>query len=357
MNIFLDNYSKTKQFSGVQHYAESLFEWSQEAGLGLVRVGFGKNYSTSKLVDEKAKRLPQMAANRLQRYGLLPRLNKLIIGPVNLAIFPDFVIWPVKAECKVVIFHDFTFLDRPNELSPANARYMQKQVPKSLKMADFIITTSILHKNRLITDFSINKEKVLVLPPIPDIGLLEKQKRPKERDYILSINSVEPRKNISLLLDAYVALPNNLKKNHPLVIIGKTRNTGQHIAAKITTLQKAGENIAYKGHVSNKELASYLQNAMTLINPSLEEGFGMQLLEASLLKIPVICSDIPIFKDVMSESALYFNNHETVDITNKIELMLTNEVLRKKYTKAATKNLGRFKKEDNIKALKQLLKP
>ena len=355
MNIFFDNYSKTKKYSGVQYYAESLFSWIEGAEIGIQRFGFGGNYSENSQFNNSAKLIPQKAANRMQRYGVLPKLGKFIAEPVELAIFPDFVIWPVKARRKVVVIHDFTFLDRPDELSQANASYLQKQVPKSLEVADTILTTSQIHKDRMISDFLVDKSKILILPSIPNKSLAKKQSKPKEKNYLFCINSIEPRKNIELLLDAYVKLPKEIKDSHPLILTGVTRNTGKHIAEKMTRLKDSGENIIYKGRLSDKELGQYLQHASALVNASHYEGFGMQLLEASLVKTPVVCSDIPIFKDVMGDSAEYFNQDDVNQITESIKKVLNSTNIQKKLIDKSQNNLKRYSEKDNIKKLKALL--
>lgn len=355
MNIFFDNYSKTKKYTGVQNYSESLYLWLEEAGLELSRLGFGKNHYEHSKLDEKIKFVPQKLANRMQRYSALPRLDRFVEEPIDIAIFPDFVIWPIKANRKIVVVHDFTFLDRPGELSPANARYLQKQVPKSLKIADTVITTAETHKKRMVNDFSIDEKKIIILPSIPNKKLVKKQSPPKEKSYIFSINSIEPRKNIGTLLDAYVNLPKEIKDSTSLILTGVVRNTGKHILEIINRLQNQGENIIYKGRLSDEEMGKYLQHATALVSASHYEGFGMQLLEASLAGVPVICSDIPIFKDVMRDSAQYFNQNDSKDMALSIQRLLENEDLRKDLIKRAKKNLKRYDEKDNIKKLRKLL--
>lgn len=131
-------------------------------------------------------------------------------------------------------------------------------------------------------------------------GLLANFGLSKQR-YVLSVGSADPRKNMPTLFAAYASLPEVQRHQVPLAIVGST-NTG--VFATGTTVDPLG--LHRLGYVNDSELAVLYTNALAFVLPSLNEGFGIPVIEAASHGVPLILSDIPVFRWIAGTHATYF---------------------------------------------------
>ena len=125
-----------------------------------------------------------------------------------------------------------------------------------------------------------------------------------EDGFLLAVGSMDPRKNFARLVHAYARLPLDVRKQHPLWIVG---GSGMNFASIGADLTMAGETTRLLGYVDDHELASLYQRATAVVVPSLDEGFGLPVVEALAGQAPVVASDIPVFRWVARGSARYFD--------------------------------------------------
>jgi glycosyltransferase involved in cell wall biosynthesis len=139
--------------------------------------------------------------------------------------------------------------------------------------------------------------------------------------YFLYVGNVYPHKNINLLLESFgqVAKDNTIS----LVFVGKWDYFYKSLRDRVKKLGLENKTIFYS-NITDEELSSLYQKAQALVLPSLMEGFGLPALEAMANKCLVIVSDIPSFREVCQDAALYFSPHESLDLEK-----ILREVLKK----------------------------
>jgi alpha-1,3-rhamnosyl/mannosyltransferase len=201
---------------------------------------------------------------------------------------PNFSLPPVASIAVATQFHP---RDRVN--------YLRDQISHSVERADCLVTDSEFVRSELLQLFSLPSHKVVHVPLGVDPSF-----RPRgEEDlapcmaryglsagrYFLSVGTIEPRKNLERLLQAYMSLDPALRQSCPLVIAGAYGWASEPLMTEIRRLQAAGE-VKYLDYVSEEDLPIIYSGAFALCYFSLYEGFGLPVLEAMSSGVPVLCS-------------------------------------------------------------------
>ena len=143
------------------------------------------------------------------------------------------------------------------------------------------------------------------------------------KPFVIYVGAAFPYKNLDRLLSALLLLPKEIK-----LVYASSRST--FVERLIDKAREIGisDRLVAAGFVPNEDLAILYKQAECLVFPSLSEGFGLPGLEAMAAGCPVVCSDIPVFKEVYGEAAVYFGPKEARDMANKLELIIKNEKLK-----------------------------
>lgn len=237
----------------------------------------------------------------------------------------------------VLTVHDLSWIRYP-EMHPADrVRNMNKHFQKSMERASMIITDSQAIKNELVDMFGVADERIKSIPL--GVESLFRPLSPEEatpvlnqhgliyQKYILAVGTLEPRKNLSSVLLAYMQLPADIRKHYPLVLVGMS---GWHTSAlekQMAPLVAAGE-IRQLGYLDRADLAVVIAGALTLVYPSIYEGFGLPPLEAMTCGVPVIASNVSSLPEVVGDSGLLVNPHDIDDIAKAMETMITANDIR-----------------------------
>lgn len=171
-----------------------------------------------------------------------------------------------------------------------------------------------------------------------------------ESPFYINVGSIEPRKNHQYLLDAFDSLwEKNI--NISLVIIGKNSWKSEHILKRITNHSLFNQKLFLLRDISDRELFILYKNCSGVIFPSIDEGFGLPIIEAIYCNTSIFCSDIPIFREIADDKASYFSldnsetlatiilfhNQNNVKLTNiskkNIEVLTWNECAIELFTK------------------------
>lgn len=303
---------------------------------------------------------PQKIYAKLNYYGVAQPFD-LTLPPVDVTVFPNYALWPtIKSKKRVVTIHDLSFLRFPEVVEEKNLKYLHKIVPRAVHKSDLILTVSQAVKDELVAEYHIDSGKVFVTPIPPtseyfqpsNLNVTEKYKIPTI-NYILYLGTVEPRKNIGVLVDAYISLPKKIKESHSLVITGGIGWKSGAIKERLVELQKAGENIVTTGFLDQNDIAATYQQASVYVLPSLYEGFGMMLLEAMAAKTPTIASDIPVLREVGGEATLYFPPDDAELLASHIMTTLNDQDSTKNRVEKGIKNLEKYSWIDIAQRLQQ----
>ncbi|WP_445778838.1 glycosyltransferase family 4 protein [Shewanella sp.] len=143
-------------------------------------------------------------------------------------------------------------------------------------------------------------------------------------DYVLFVGTVEPRKNLTRLIRAWKSMDASARSNVRLIIVGAT---GWLVDAQVANL-KAIDAIEFRGHVDDAELVGLLQGAIAFVYPSLYEGFGLPVVEAMSLGIPVLTSDIGATREVAQGAAVLVDPTSEDNIREGLARLIGDPSLR-----------------------------
>ena len=217
---------------------------------------------------------------------------------------------------------------------------------KAAHWADHIITVSDHSKKDISKYFNIPDNNISVIPngvnerffkKVPEedkMSILEKYKL--EKGYFISIGTIQPRKNINSLIEAYLSLPEKIKKEHGLLIIGQY-GWGEDILKKKLENLRQDDNIKWLKSVNENELCALMQSAIAMVYPTLYEGFGLPVLEGFASEIPIIASGTTSIPEVAADAALYIDPTNINDISEKMEIIVSDSGLSREITSMGKK--------------------
>ncbi len=369
MKIAIDLRSlSTGNISGVENYIlnllDNLFGLDQKNQYILFNNGFSK----SVLGDfhyvnttRKSSRVPSKFLNLALKFNFL-KLEKLI-GDFDCLFLPNLNQFNVNPKVKVILtVHDLSPVITP-EFYNFKRRFWHKflNYKKAFDRANILIAVSENTKKDLIKLFNINPEKIKVIYPGMDQNFFqthisEERLRMARNiynlpgEYILFLNTIEPRKNLSGLIKAYESLPGNAH----LVIVGRPGWKYQDVFNEIKQSVKSSR-IKYIGYIEEKHKPAVIKLAKVLAYPSFYEGFGFQPLEAMSVGTPVVASQVTSIPEIVGNAGLLFNPYNINDIASALNTALYNEPVRRVLIQNGEQRLGQFVWKNTANQLLQIL--
>lgn len=263
----------------------------------------------------------------------------------------SFPLFTSKHLKKVVTIHDLTFFIYPHLHTVIKRYYFRFFTQLACKYADSIICVSNSTKNDLFKYVKNVNAEISVIPlaanlPIIDQQIVQdvKEKFGVKDQYLLFIGTLEPRKNITTLIQAY-SNSCAVKKHYQLVIVGK-KGWYYHEIFDLLKQLKLDEKVILTGFVSSTEKFALLSSATLFVYPSIYEGFGLPVLEALGYGLPVITSNISSLPEVAGEAAILINPSSVSDLTYAIELCLSDRFSIDSLKEKAGKQFEKFSWEN-----------
>ena len=296
-------------------------------------------------------------ANNLYKYFQLETTVKI---QKKIDIWHDTYPLPIKVNNakKITTIHDLIPLKLPyTTLDNKNSFFNLTQ--DAIKNSEIILTVSENTKKDILHCFNVNPDKICVTyqPIIDNSHLVEnhtteiklKKYKLKNKNYILFVGAIEPKKNLGRLIDAYTCLDTDMK----LVIVGKKGWLWEEEIGKLETLYGRGfaRKIRLLEYVSKKDLMYLYHGAFCLVFPSLYEGFGLPPLEAMSLGCPVITSNVSSLPEVCGDAAIYVDPYNSDDIRQAIEKLINNPEMQTQLVEAGKKRVELFSMENYAKKL------
>ena len=289
----------------------------------------------------------RLPANLLWEQLFLPYYLKKLDNNVPLLNLVN--VAPIFYNYNYIVLHDIAFKRFPHFFNKYFLLLYNILVPRILKKAQKIFTVSYFSKSEIEKYFPYSKGKIEVIYNAIDDNLQKNNCDTHKEPYVLTVGSLEPRKNISKLINA-MSINNNIK----LVIVGdKNSKVFDNV---YDNLNLNIENVVFTGYIENEELQELYENATAFIYPSIYEGFGIPPLEAQNYGIPVIISDIEVFREIYGESVYYVNPHESEHIYNGIEKVFNNKKLQLELIKNGYDNIKRYSWKNSAKKMMACLK-
>ena len=358
-----------KQYSGISEYTynllDNLFKIDQKNQYFLF-------YNAKKLssipkfnysnVKFKSYNFPNKLFNLALRYLKIIEIDKLI-GGVDVFLIPNFLFLNLSKKCKkILIVHDLSFELFP-EFFTFKAKLWHKLInaKKMCHDANTIVTISENTKKDIINLYDINPGKIFVDYPgisniffknISDKDIIDvknKYKLPKK--YIFYLGNLEPRKNVRTLLKSYESIDD---PEIELVIAGGKAWKYQDIYKQVQNSSKK-EKIHFLGYVDNNEKPVLYSLANIFVYPSFYEGFGLPPVEAMSCSCPVITSNNSSLVEVVKDNAITINPHNTNDLTQAINLLLSDENLYNRLKENGRSCIGEFNWKNSASRILEII--
>lgn len=344
--------------TGIGRYTFELAQGLQNAGLEDLQFLRGTTLTRQIPVPTDAPPMARQPAwKRLAQKNRLvvaafrainPRLKARALRGLEDHIFhgPNYYLPPFGGR-SVVTLHDLSPYVWPQSHPPERVRYMQAEIALSLKRASALITDTDYTRQEVARFFSWPLDRIHVAPLASareffprdheEVAPVIRQFGLSPAGYTLFTGTVEPRKNLDVLLDAYQMLPDALQRRWPLVIAGYRGWGGQALHDRLQHAQSQGW-LRYLGFVPQGVLPCLMAGARLFAYPSRYEGFGLPVLEAMASGVPVVCSNASTLPEVAG-SAAAFHDPENVDaLASLLAMGLTDEGWR---TSASAAGLAR----------------
>lgn len=338
MKILIDLTALADNFSGIERYAACIaYEMIKQSEAEYILL----------FKEEVHPLFSEIVGMRNVESIILARCNKLLFNQIRLPLaihklqadwylFLAFPV-PVLTFKKNVIstIHDICCWDCPETMNGLSKWYFRISHRIAMWKCKKIVTISEFSKKRIIERLRYPESNILLVycgigEQFSDSADLEKNyesvktKYQLPNRYILSLSTLEPRKNVRLLIEAYQYMYKEQKIDIPIVLAGRK---GWKMDALLEGLDAdVRDNIYITGFVEDVDLPYIYRNAECFVFPSMYEGFGIPPLEAIACGVPVLSSDAASLPEVLGDAALYFENGNMNDLQRALNRVVTMSI-------------------------------
>ena len=324
--IFINTRSQTAGFSGVQRYAVELQR----------RIG-------NKLTPIAPRRPMQGVKGHLWEQAVLPTVvrNGFLWSPANSG--------PLAFRRQLLTVHDVASLDHPEWFNPAFAAWYRWMTPRLVCRVQRVVTLSEFSKQRLLALTAIENSRVVVIPGAADGRFCPRPPQEVERVkhslnirspyYVLSLGTLEPRKNLQRLLAAWESCVSDLPDEISLIIAGLG---GSKQVFSRPEFGSCPPRVHFTGFVAESDLPALYSGALALAFVSLYEGFGLPALEAMACGTVPIVSNNTALPEVVGQAGLLVNPFDSESIAAGIKRIVNDSELRQKLKVQAIRRSREF---------------
>jgi len=272
--------------------------------------------------------------------------------------------WNVRTQ--TVTLHDASVFDHPEWFRPAFASWTRLSWKILAKQARTILTVSEFSRQRLQLHLKIPDRKIIVIPngvgklfalqPTREIQRA-KEKYGLNQPYFLFVGTLEPRKNLQMLLRAWEVFNSN---QFSLAIAGASgnvfANVGRNgIPPRARESRIANPTYAALGYAPDEDLPALYSGATALVTPSLYEGFGLPALEALACGAPVIASNTSAFPEVLGDAALFVNPLDANEIASAMQRIAEDKALANDLRARGLQRAAKFSWDDSARKVEAIL--
>ena len=251
-------------------------------------------------------------------------------------ITPFFVPRKVKI---LTIIHDVSFLAFPQFIKRSDLFFLRTLIPLSIRRADKVIGVSQFTRDEIIKYYKVEKEKVdFIYNAVSENFLSQevtaadlaavRQKYHLPEQFILYLGTLQPRKNIPTLIEAFIKLRSGAENIRLVIAGGRSHNFDQKIDDLLKKSSLNENDVIFTGYVPEEEKKALISAATWFCFPSYYEGFGIPILEAFDCGVACVLSDIPPQREVAKEAALFFSASDAEKLAAELSSVLESKDLR-----------------------------
>lgn len=300
----------------------------------------------------KAFSYPNKLLNFSFKFLKRPKIDELV-GGLDVLFSPNILFFAVSEKCKTVVtFHDLSFEAHKEFFTRWQRLWHFLVNPRHYaRKADAVIAVSESTKRDLVGIYNLPEEKVFAIHSGVDMnnfddvdnGDIEKAKEKYgiDSEYLLYFGTIEPRKNVETIIEAFDIFKSKTGAQHKLVIAGVKGWLYGRVFRKAER-SKFKNDIIFTGFVSDEDKDPLFKGACLFVYPSFYEGFGFPPLEAMSMKVPVVTSNVSSLPEVVGNAAIMVDPYNVQDVVDAIGRGIMDEDLRKQLIKRGLERIDRF---------------
>lgn len=314
----------------------------------------GDPWLSSAHLQVKQRRYPGKVLLRGWQYLKWPPIESML-GPLELVHAPASYIPPVRRARRVVTVHDLYFHYAPQHVEAYGGRYFAQTFRMGLPRVDHIIAVSNFTKNELIKVYGLDSERITMVPQGIDENRFQADPKPEdtkhmdklgiEPPFLLCVATIEPRKNLVTLIEAYARVRQILsaaRQNVPTLVI--TGQLGWSINALQERVAEAhlGGMVQLTGYLPGPLLPALYRQALGFVFPSLYEGFGMPVIEAMACGCPTVIARAGALPEIAGDASDYFNPRDSDNMARVLAKFITDPYHRNDLRNAGLQQAAKF---------------
>jgi glycosyltransferase involved in cell wall biosynthesis len=270
---------------------------------------------------------------------------------------------PLWKGCPTVLtIHDLSVLLYPQTHEARHVSGARRRLPLMVRTATLIVTPSESIRSEVIEHFHLPREKVIAVPEaarsiftpqLPEHTVETRKRLGIEDEFLLFVGTIEPRKNLSALLDAYAEVIRTTGRSPQLVVAGKKGWLTDEFDGRLRELDLASR-VRFTGYLSDRDLRALYSSCRVFVYPSIYEGFGLPPLEAMACGAPVIASGVPSISEVVGTAACLFPTNDVAALSKGITTLLTDEDERQRLILAGLKRAKEFSWKNTANLMREV---
>ena len=251
----------------------------------------------------------------------------------------------------VISAHDLSWIRFPETHPPERVAIMNRLFPRCLDRAAHVITDAAYIRDEIISEFGVPPDRVTSIPlaarrifrprSADECANVLAQRDLSYRGFVLCVGTLEPRKNLELMIRTYAAMPAEFRRNFPLVLVGMKGWLTSSLEAVMQPLISLGQ-VRPLGFTSDEDLAALYASARVLVYPSIYEGFGLPPLEAMASGTPVIVSTRSTLPEVVGSAGIQIDPSDELALRESMLRLTDDDALWQQQASASLVQAARF---------------
>lgn len=271
--------------------------------------------------------LSRLNVDRLFVRQSFPGRRLLRVGKPANVYSPDFTVPPAGNARTHITVHDLAWFHPEARTPEPLAKFLAPVVERSVRAAATVFTVSETIREEIIERYRVPGDRVIVAPnaaaaKFHDADLLSDDEIAAmgiRKPFLLAVGTIEPRKNLGTLFEALTLLPATMQ----LVVVGRSGWDSSSILGRIDELGLGGRVIRL-GYLPDDALPGLMAAAAAVVYPSCYEGFGLPVIESMATGVPVVASDLPVFREIGGDAVVYFDPRKPDDLAGAIEYAMSS---------------------------------
>jgi glycosyltransferase involved in cell wall biosynthesis len=285
------------------------------------------------------RRIPVRVLNRLWHRLEWPAVERFS-GPVDIVQSPHPLLIPSRRAARLVMVHDLDFLDHPERTRAEIRRDYPTLAPDHVRRADHVVVVSPHTASEVEHRLGVSADRLTVCPPgAPQWPI--RRDEPVDGGCILFLGTLEPRKNVGALVDAYERLVTRWPEAPPLVLAGRTTPDASQILGRLGQPPLSGR-VETPGYVDPDRRLDLYRRALVFVLPSHTEGFGLPAVEAMVAGVPVVAANRGALQHTVGRAGRLIEPDDGEQLSRVLEEILRDRSLRDRMREDGRRHATQF---------------